>query len=183
MTNPTMYKSNAALRAMLNGSHPSWAALKVGTDATVEIVCLESPESFDFENIREVMGFDSDTTLEFTEAIHMTMFTDVEMLCIVDEDGIANELDHNEIASFFCGQNIYGPALFVNRALNDLVDEWGGEYLEYARACNAEGSSAEGFYEWLKTLPPQLDGDDQDGFLEDLSLDEAKELTTDPERT
>lgn len=178
----TNYKSVSALRSRLNGVHPSWACLKVTPSAEVEVVCLENPGAFSFDNLREILGFDSDTLLESVEAMNLSLFTDCHMMAYVDEEGLIKDLEYNELASFLVGQNIHGPAVFLNSELVLLIDRWGDEYVEYCFACGNEGSEAVGFYDWLATLPPELDDESQDGFFEDLTFDEAKELTTDPER-
>lgn len=89
-----------------------------------------------FESFRAWMGLEEDSLLELVDAANLSRVADVAIYCFVDEEGIPKELEPNIPASALVGQNIYGPALFINAEVytqfeDDLVDN---EYTEEVEA-------------------------------------------------
>lgn len=121
------YSSNAEDRALNRAGRgeyimPSFAALIVQPDGTCELVPLQAADDFTFDRFKFAMGLERGDLLQEIDAITLSMITDVDMMCLVDEEGLIKQMEYNESASAFCGQSVVGPALFINRALFESFD-------------------------------------------------------------
>lgn len=129
------YNSNAAERALFrniisvgDNVKASWAAMIVQPDGSVEMIGLEGKQDFSFDRFKYAMGMERGTCLEMIEASLLTMLADVTIACFVDEDGLANKLEPNPCASVFAGQDLVGPALFINKDLFLSMDSDGPDF-------------------------------------------------------
>lgn len=118
------YSGLAHQRKMFGESDTKASYLVIAADGTTETYPIENADSVSFEQFKEKMGLVEDDTLEFIDADVFSRVSDIDILCIVDEEGrLKAGSQPNDIASLLCEQAIFGPAVFINREIYDDLTE------------------------------------------------------------